>query len=75
MSFNAGAFGIAAAAIAIFGVALYIWDTRKDKVSSSFTGNAESSSSDSSLVGIPGYTNGGSRRRRRGKNKKLTKRR
>jgi len=36
MSFNATTFTIAGTAIAIFGVALYIWDTRKDKVSSAF---------------------------------------
>jgi hypothetical protein len=32
MSFNSSAFVIAGTAIAIFGVGLYIWDTRKDKV-------------------------------------------
>jgi hypothetical protein len=36
MSFNATAFTIAGTAIAIFGVALYMWDTRKDKVTSAF---------------------------------------
>jgi len=32
MSFNTNAFIIAGTAIAIFGVGLYIYDTRKDKV-------------------------------------------
>jgi len=32
MSFDENAFMIAASAIAIFGVGLYIWDTRKESV-------------------------------------------
>ena len=32
MSFNANDFILAGTAIAIFGVGLYIWDTRKDNV-------------------------------------------
>jgi hypothetical protein len=36
MSFNTNAFIIAGTAIAIFGVGLYLYDTRKDKVVNSY---------------------------------------
>lgn len=36
MGFDEDAFMIAGTAIAIFGVGLYIWDTRKDSVMNSY---------------------------------------
>lgn len=36
MGFNENAFMIAGTAIAIFGVGVYLWDTRKDKVSNMY---------------------------------------
>ena len=36
-SFNTTAFTIAGTAIAVFGIGLYIWDTRKYKLSGTFT--------------------------------------
>ena len=45
MSFNSSAFVIAGTAIAIFGVGLYIWDTRKDKVTSAFNKYSSSGTS------------------------------
>ena len=61
MAFNENAFMLAGTSIAIFGVALYIWDTRKGSVLPSFA--------------PPGQTGGGSRSNRRKNSHKKTKRR
>lgn len=81
-SFNATAFTIAGTAIAIFGVALYIWDTRKDKVSTAFNNytasgtNTYSSvqSPTTNVVSTPVNQPGGSRRRKRKLHKRTKKR-
>ena len=62
MAFNENAFMLAGTSIAIFGVALYIWDTRKDSVTSSFNQAVAPMS-------------GGSRSNRRKNSHKKTKRR
>lgn len=36
MGFNENAFMIAGAAIAIFGVGIYVWDTRKESVTNAY---------------------------------------
>lgn len=36
MGFNENAFMMAGTAIAIFGVGIYLWDTRKDKVTNAY---------------------------------------
>lgn len=65
MTFNAEAFTLAGTAIAIFGVALYIWDTRKDK----FTG-------DVNQYPTSGYqATGGSTQRKKRNYKKTIKKR
>jgi hypothetical protein len=77
MSFNATAFTIAGTAIAIFGVALYIWDTRKDKLTSTFTSNTTPSTSSPSfgISSNAAVMPGGSRRRKSKNYKKTSKRR
>ena len=56
MGFNENAFMIAGAAIAIFGVGVYLWDTRKDRVVNAYNNY------------VPQRT-GGSRYKRRSNNK------
>jgi len=89
MSFNSSAFVIAGTAIAIFGVGLYIWDTRKDKVTSAFNKYSSSGTSQNQVSNTSSSSNtpsfgvspsavsfpGGSRRRKRKTYKKSTKRR
>jgi hypothetical protein len=60
MAFNENAFVLAGTSIAIFGVALYIWDTRKGSVLTSFN--------------QPTGQTGGSRSNRRKNSHKKTKR-
>jgi hypothetical protein len=61
MAFDESAFIIAGTAIAIAGVGLYIWDTRKDSIQTATSYGYNSLNQQ--LVG-------GSRRRRRGRNNK-----
>jgi hypothetical protein len=86
MSFNSSAFVIAGTAIAIFGVGLYIWDTRKDKVTSAFNKYSSSGTSQNQVSSTSSNTpsfgvspsdvsfQGGSRRRKRKNYKKSIKR-
>jgi hypothetical protein len=74
-SFNENAFMIAGTAIAIFGVGLYIYDTRKDKVVSTYNqyrqpnyNNAASGMNQSQGI----MMTGGSRKNNRKKNHKKT---
>ncbi len=79
-SFNSSAFFIAGTAIAIFGVGLYIWDTRKDKVASAFNKYTSQNTTsynpvDSTAASNPIISTGGSRRKKNKQNKKTNKRR
>lgn len=71
MAFNANAFTIVGTAIAIFGVALYVWDTRKDKVASAYSQYTASGQTNQNQY-VP--VKGGSRHRRRKNSKKTAKR-
>jgi len=76
MGFDENAFMIAGTAIAMFGVGLYIWDTRKDSIKSaaakgySHIQSTGYSPSGYSQVQMSNQSNiGGSRRRRKRTNK------
>lgn len=89
MGFNENAFMVAGTAIAIFGVGLYMWDTRKESVSNAYnkyTSNNNGSANNQIVPQTqPAVNNSdniepvtpqtaGSKRRKR-KNKKTKKRR
>ena len=66
MAFNASAFTIAGTAIAIAGVGLYLWDTRKEKVMNAYNQYAPVANTQTPQMG-------GSRRHKKKKHKKTRK--
>ena len=61
MAFNENTFIVAGTAIAIFGVALYIWDSRKDTMTSSYNSMRQMA------------ITGGTSKRQKSKNRKTRK--
>ena len=66
MAFNASAFTIAGTAIAIAGVGLYLWDTRKEKVMNAYNQYAPIGNNQGPQIA-------GSRRHKKKKHKKTRK--
>jgi hypothetical protein len=63
MAFNEDAFMIAGTAIAIFGVGLYIWDTRKDSFKSAAASGYNAATS--GYTQLSQHRTGGTRRRQK----------
>ena len=61
MAFNENTFIVAGTAIAIFGVALYIWDSRKDSMATSYNSMRQMA------------ITGGNSKRQKSKNRKTRK--